>query len=85
MGNGKRGHLDIRRSHSEPDKAVLTKHIKSQASLKDVLQSWLVWHSWLEHHPINQKVTGSIPGQGTRLPRFQVQSPVGAVGGQAAD
>ena len=28
-------------------------------------QPWLVWLSWLEHPPINQKVMGSIPSQGT--------------------
>ena len=26
-----------------------------------------MWLSWLEHHPINQKVVGLIPGQGTYL------------------
>ena len=25
------------------------------------------WLGWLEHHPIHQKVAGSIPGQGTYL------------------
>ena len=25
------------------------------------------WFSWLEHHPVQQKVMGSIPGQGTYL------------------
>ena len=29
------------------------------------IQHWPVWLSWLEHHPINRKVTGSIPSQGT--------------------
>ena len=28
---------------------------------------WLVGLSWLEHHPINQKVTSSSPSQGTCL------------------
>ena len=28
---------------------------------------WLVWLSWLEYHPVNQKVTSSIPSQGTCL------------------
>ena len=23
-----------------------------------------MWLSWLEHHPVDQKVAGSIPGQG---------------------
>ena len=32
--------------------------------LKIVL-SWLVWLSWLKHHPIHQKVVGLIPGQGS--------------------
>ena len=27
----------------------------------------LAWLSWLEHCPVNQKVTGLIPGQGTYL------------------
>ena len=31
------------------------------------------WLSWLECHPVHQKVTGSIPG----LPRLRVQSPGG--------
>ena len=26
-----------------------------------------MWLSWLEHCPVNQKVMGSIPGQGTCL------------------
>ena len=25
----------------------------------------LIWFSWLENHPVDLKVTGSIPGQGT--------------------
>ena len=25
------------------------------------------WLSWLEHHPVHQKIAGSIPGQGTDL------------------
>ena len=29
--------------------------------------AWLVWFVWLEHHPINQKVEGLIPSQGTHL------------------
>ena len=28
---------------------------------------WLVWVSWLEPHPIDQKVIGSIPHQGGYL------------------
>ena len=28
---------------------------------------WPVWLSWLQCHPINQKVTGWIPHQGTHL------------------
>ena len=28
---------------------------------------WLVWLSWLECCPVNQKVAGAIPGQGTCL------------------
>ncbi|KAF6095741.1 NADH:ubiquinone oxidoreductase core subunit S7 [Phyllostomus discolor] len=30
-------------------------------------RSWPVWLSDLECHPVNQKVVGSIPGQGTCL------------------
>ena len=31
-----------------------------------LLESWLVWISWLEHHDsVDQRVAGSIPGQGT--------------------
>ena len=34
-----------------------------------------MWLSWLEHHPIDQNVAGSIPGQGTCLGcRFSPQS-----------
>lgn len=36
---------------------------------KSILRSgakpWLVWLSWLEHGPLKQEVTGSIPAQGT--------------------
>ena len=28
---------------------------------------WPMWLSWLEHHPINRKVMGSIPSQSTCL------------------
>ena len=27
----------------------------------------VVWFSWVQHHPINRNVVGSIPGQGARL------------------
>ena len=29
------------------------------------LGAWPVWLSWLEHHPLDQRVVGSIPRQGT--------------------
>ena len=30
-------------------------------------QAWLAWLTWLECHLVDQRVTGSIPGQGTCL------------------
>ena len=39
---------------------------KCGCSLKELVPwPWAVWLSWLEHHPINQKVAGSTMGQGT--------------------
>ena len=32
---------------------------------KENKETWVVRLSWLEHHPINRKVAGLIPGQGT--------------------
>ena len=29
------------------------------------ISSWLAWLSWLEHHPVDRKVAGLTPGQGT--------------------
>ena len=37
---------------------------RNKTHRKDAMAGWL---SWLEHHPIHQKVAGSIPGQGTYL------------------
>ena len=31
------------------------------------LEPWPMWLNWLEHCPVNWKVTGSIPSQGTCL------------------
>ena len=43
--------------------------------LKLTLPPWPLWLSWIEHHPINCKAAGSIPGQGTYLGcRFGSQS-----------
>ena len=36
--------------------------LKVEELWKVALAGWL---SWLEHHPVHQKVAGSIPGQGT--------------------
>ena len=36
-------------------------------ALKLIVVPWLVWLSWLEHHPIHQKFAGSIPSQGVYL------------------
>ena len=33
----------------------------------DTEEPWLVWLSWLEHCPVNQKFAGLMPGQGTCL------------------
>ena len=41
-------------------------HIR-MSSLKIAQQPWLVQLSWLEHRPINRKVTSSIPCLGTSL------------------
>ena len=38
-----------------------------EASQKSLCVPWLVWLGWLEGCPINQKVMGLIPGQGTCL------------------
>ena len=35
--------------------------------IKIVLLPWPVWLSWLECHPVHQKVASSITGQGTHL------------------
>ena len=35
-----------------------------EGCLNDWAEPWLVWLSWLEHHPADQKVTGLIPDQG---------------------
>ena len=43
--------------------------------IKEITSSLARWLSWLEHRPVHQKVTGSIPGQGTCLGcRFTPQS-----------
>ena len=48
---------------------------KTNKILKVKRQPWPVWLSWLEHHPVDQKVTGLIPSQGTYLGcRFDPQS-----------
>ena len=36
----------------------------SVTSIKCKLQPWLLWLSWLERYPMNQKVAGLIPGWG---------------------
>ena len=34
---------------------------------------WLMWLSWLEHHPVNQSVMSSTPSQGAyRCCRFDL-------------
>ena len=35
--------------------------------LKAAREPWLVWLTWLEHCPLNQRVMGSVPSQGTCL------------------
>lgn len=46
---------------------IFTYFIVSVHSLSQELiwLPWRVWLSWLEHHPIRQKVVDSIPGQST--------------------
>ena len=39
----------------------------SHPHIKNQTVPWPVWLSWLVRHPINQKVVGSIPGQGACL------------------
>ena len=41
----------------------------SSADLKIGSSPWPVWLSWLEHRPVDQRLAGLIPGQGT--PRRQ--------------
>ena len=38
------------------------KHL-AQEDLNPLKQPWMVWLSWLEHHPSGWRVMGSIPGQ----------------------
>ena len=59
---------------------IFSRHLEKEISISKVdryrskiiyyirvcgVSPWLVWLSLLEHHPINQMVVGSIPGQST--------------------
>ena len=49
-----------------PNNALFVRaNLLRQVTNKIMFQPWLVWLSCLEHHPIDQKEAGSIPGQGT--------------------
>lgn len=37
------------------------------SSIKKLMSDLAGWLSWLEHHPLYQKVTGLIPSQSTNL------------------
>ena len=42
-------------------------HLNPAAPSPLPVSHWPVWLSWLQHHPVNQKSAGSIPGRDTCL------------------
>ena len=52
----------------EPDTCQeLWEHLHNECITKNMALALAGWLSWLEHHPLHQKVAGSIPSQGTYL------------------
>ena len=51
--------------------------LKGKFLIKSIFEPWPMWLGWLEHCPINRKVTGLIPWSG-HIPGLWVQSLVGA-------
>ena len=47
--------------------SIDTESSTRQCWFTDHHDPWPVWLSWLEFRPVKQKITGLIPGQGTRV------------------
>lgn len=41
-----------------------------EALFKMFIEAWLVWFSWLEHHSVHKKMSGSISHSG-HIPRLR--------------